>query len=61
PVLANHHRAHPYKPGTWGPKPADELVASHGRWHNPAPATKAVKEAAGTEEPAARSTRSSGR
>ena len=61
PVLANHHRAHPYKPGTWGPKPADELIASHGRWHNPAPATKAVKEAAGTEEPAARSTRSSGR
>jgi len=35
PVLATHHRAHPYKPGTWGPKQADTLIAPDGRWHNP--------------------------
>jgi glucose-6-phosphate 1-dehydrogenase len=35
PVLAHHPRAHPYKPGSWGPKEADKLIASHGRWHNP--------------------------
>ena len=24
-----------YKPGSWGPKSADELMARHGRaWHN---------------------------
>jgi glucose-6-phosphate 1-dehydrogenase len=36
PVLATHHRAHPYKPGSWGPKQADKLIAPDGRWHNPA-------------------------
>jgi glucose-6-phosphate 1-dehydrogenase len=35
PILANHHRALPYQPGTWGPGQADELIATHGRWHNP--------------------------
>ncbi|HEY5113133.1 MAG TPA: glucose-6-phosphate dehydrogenase, partial [Coriobacteriia bacterium] len=35
PVLATHHRAHPYKPGTWGPKQADTLIVPDGRWHNP--------------------------
>jgi glucose-6-phosphate 1-dehydrogenase len=35
PVLAKHHRVHPYKPGTWGPKQADKLIAPDGRWHNP--------------------------
>ena len=39
-VLANHHRAHPYKPGTWGPKEADKLIVFDGRWHNPVVATK---------------------
>ncbi len=34
PVLEKHHRAHPYKPGSWGPKQADALIAP-GRWHNP--------------------------
>jgi glucose-6-phosphate 1-dehydrogenase len=34
PVLATHNRAHPYKPGTWGPKQADELIAPDGHWHN---------------------------
>ena len=38
PILATHHRAHPYKPGTWGPKQADELIGPDGRWHNPLPA-----------------------
>jgi glucose-6-phosphate 1-dehydrogenase len=37
PVLANHHRALPYEPGTWGPKEADVLIAGDGGWHNPAP------------------------
>jgi glucose-6-phosphate 1-dehydrogenase len=37
PVLKNHPRALPYKRGSWGPKQADALIASHGRWHNPTP------------------------
>ena len=41
PVLATHHRSHPYKPGTWGPKQADKLIAPDGRWHNLAPADAA--------------------
>ena len=28
PVLA-------YAPGSWGPKKADDLLAGHGRWHEP--------------------------
>jgi glucose-6-phosphate 1-dehydrogenase len=36
PVLAHHHAALPYEPGTWGPKAADALIA-HGSWHNPMP------------------------
>ena len=36
PLLKNHHRALPYKPGTWGPEEADALVANDGGWHNPA-------------------------
>jgi glucose-6-phosphate 1-dehydrogenase len=35
PVLTNPHPAHGYEPGTWGPDQADELIAPHGRWHNP--------------------------
>ena len=42
PVLKTHHRALPYKRHSWGPKEADALIASHGRWHNPI-----VKEASG--------------
>jgi glucose-6-phosphate 1-dehydrogenase len=34
PVLTTHHHAHPYQPGTWGPKKADELIAPDGRGHN---------------------------
>jgi len=35
PVLDTHHQAYPYKPGSWGPKQADALIAEHGSWHNP--------------------------
>jgi glucose-6-phosphate 1-dehydrogenase len=51
PVLAHHPRAHPYEPGTWGPTQADKLIASHGRWHNPAPATKSVEGGGGRSQP----------
>ncbi len=34
-VLKKHHRARPYKRHSWGPKEADALIASDGRWHNP--------------------------
>jgi hypothetical protein len=40
PVLDNHHRAHPYEPGTWGPEQADRLIIPHGRWHDLMPAEK---------------------
>jgi glucose-6-phosphate 1-dehydrogenase len=35
PVLDTHHKAYPYKPGSWGPKQADALIAVNGSWHNP--------------------------
>lgn len=34
-VLKTHHRALPYKRGSWGPKAADALIAKDGGWHNP--------------------------
>jgi glucose-6-phosphate 1-dehydrogenase len=35
PIRAKIHAN--YAPGTWGPAPADALLARHGRaWHNPA-------------------------
>ena len=37
PVLTRHHRAIPYRRGSWGPKQADALIAGDGRWHNPRP------------------------
>lgn len=37
PVLAQHHRALPYAPGTWGPRETDSLVAPPEGWHNPEP------------------------
>jgi glucose-6-phosphate 1-dehydrogenase len=37
PVLENHHRALPYKRGSWGPREADALIAPDGSWHNPRP------------------------
>jgi glucose-6-phosphate 1-dehydrogenase len=38
PVLSIHHPSHPYKPGTWGPKQADKLIAPDGRWQKLVPA-----------------------
>jgi glucose-6-phosphate 1-dehydrogenase len=35
PVLTEHHPAIPYRPGSWGPKQADALIAADGGWHNP--------------------------
>lgn len=35
PVLKTHHRATPYKRGSWGPKGADALIEADGGWHNP--------------------------
>jgi len=35
PVLTRHHRAIPYKRGSWGPKDADALMGPDGSWHNP--------------------------
>ncbi|MGR9108095.1 MAG: glucose-6-phosphate dehydrogenase [Gammaproteobacteria bacterium] len=35
PVLGTDCRVYPYKPGSWGPKQADALLAANGRWHNP--------------------------
>jgi glucose-6-phosphate 1-dehydrogenase len=34
-VLKHHGRARPYRPGTWGPRGADALIAADGGWHNP--------------------------
>jgi glucose-6-phosphate 1-dehydrogenase len=34
-VLKTHPRVRSYKPGTWGPKNADALIAADGGWHNP--------------------------
>ncbi|MEO7242409.1 MAG: glucose-6-phosphate dehydrogenase [Variovorax sp.] len=35
PVLARHHEALPYEPGSWGPAAADALIADDGGWHAP--------------------------
>jgi glucose-6-phosphate 1-dehydrogenase len=35
PVLKHHPRVRFYKPGTWGPKDADVLIANDGGWRNP--------------------------
>ncbi len=35
PVLKTHHRVHPYKRGSWGPKEANVLIEADGGWHNP--------------------------
>jgi glucose-6-phosphate 1-dehydrogenase len=36
PVLTEHPPAQRYKPGTWGPAAADDLIAGNGSWHDPA-------------------------
>jgi glucose-6-phosphate 1-dehydrogenase len=35
PLLDAPPPVHPYRPGSWGPKAGDKLVAGHGRWHEP--------------------------
>jgi glucose-6-phosphate 1-dehydrogenase len=35
PLLKKPPRVNPYKPGSWGPKAADKLVADYGGWHEP--------------------------
>jgi glucose-6-phosphate 1-dehydrogenase len=35
PLLDASSPVQPYAPGSWGPQAADELVAGHGRWHEP--------------------------
>jgi glucose-6-phosphate 1-dehydrogenase len=35
PLLDAPPPVHKYAPGSWGPDAADELVAGHGRWHEP--------------------------
>jgi glucose-6-phosphate 1-dehydrogenase len=35
PVLDLPRTVYPYKPGSWGPKQADTLIAADSRWHNP--------------------------
>ena len=35
PVLTEHHPVVFYKPGSWGPKAADALIADNSGWHNP--------------------------
>lgn len=39
-VLADHHSAIAYQPGSWGPEDAaDALIGEHGPWHKPHPGT----------------------
>jgi glucose-6-phosphate 1-dehydrogenase len=35
PLLDAPSPVHPYAPGSWGPKEADELVAGYGKWYGP--------------------------
>ncbi|MGN6378274.1 MAG: glucose-6-phosphate dehydrogenase [Gaiellales bacterium] len=35
PLIDDPPPVHAYKPGSWGPKEADELIAGHGRWREP--------------------------
>jgi len=52
PVLESHPRAHPYQPGSWGPLQAADLIAAHGRWHNPAVDPKPMPSSVEDEGPA---------
>ena len=35
PLLDSPPAVQPYRPGSWGPKAADRLLAGHGRWRGP--------------------------
>jgi glucose-6-phosphate 1-dehydrogenase len=37
PILGDKTQLYPYKPGTWGPEPAERLTEDVGGWHQPAP------------------------
>ena len=39
-VLDSPGPVYPYKPGSWGPKQADALIAANGSWYNPKLAPK---------------------
>jgi glucose-6-phosphate 1-dehydrogenase len=34
-VLKTHRVVRPYRPGSWGPKESDALIAADGGWFNP--------------------------
>jgi glucose-6-phosphate 1-dehydrogenase len=36
-VLDDHPKVEPYRPGSWGPKAADDMIEADGGWHNPTP------------------------
>jgi glucose-6-phosphate 1-dehydrogenase len=48
PVLKTHHRARPYKRHSWGPKEADAIIGSDGRWDNPSPEEASASVPGGT-------------
>jgi len=35
PLVDAPPSVHPYAPGSWGPKEADDLVRGHSNWHEP--------------------------
>jgi glucose-6-phosphate 1-dehydrogenase len=35
PLLDNPPPVHPYAKGSWGPEAAEQVVAGHGKWHQP--------------------------
>ena len=35
PVLKSHHRAIPYRRGSWGPKESNAIITANGGWRNP--------------------------
>ena len=35
PLIEQPPPVHPYAPGSWGPKEADQLLAGFGKWHGP--------------------------
>ena len=35
PLLEHPSPIHPYAKGSWGPEAADQVLAGHGRWHDP--------------------------
>jgi glucose-6-phosphate 1-dehydrogenase len=46
PVLETHGKLHFYRPGSWGPEPAEALIAPDGYWCNPTLDDEWAKDAA---------------